>query len=129
MEAIIRIVYADLPSVEVSVRTVSGRGDVFTLRRSIRFEDVLVPAGFESDGASVPRALWGLVFPRDDRQAMFAALVHDYLYRTSHTGWTRIEADRAFRLLLGMGGVAFWRANLAYLGVRLFGRASWRGSA
>ena len=125
MNADIRVVYEKLPVVEVREHEEDERGNVFTLLRPIEKFGVIVPAGFESDGASVPRLLWGVVFPRDDRQALFAALFHDYLYRTHPAGWTRAEADEAFHFLLLEGGVSFIRALRAYLGVRIFGKSAW----
>lgn len=126
MNALIRVQYDTLPTVEVREHAEDSRGNVFTLLRPIERCGVIVPAGFESDGASVPRLLWGVVFPRDDRQALFAALFHDYVYRTHPLSWTRYAADLAFRTFLLAGGVAYHRVLLAYAGVRLFGRKAWK---
>ena len=126
MEAIIRVQYDTLPTVEVREHKEDERGNVFTLLRPIERCGVIVPAGFESDGASVPRSLWGIVFPRDDRRALFGALFHDFVYRTHPVSWTRYAADLAFRQFLLDGGVSYSRTILAYAGVRLFGGNSWK---
>lgn len=125
MNATIRVVYDHLPVVEVWEHEEDERGNVFTLLRPISVCGIVVPAGFESDGASVPRLLWGVVFPRDDRQALCAAIVHDYLYRTHPACWTRSEADDTFLYLMERGGVSWIRRTRAYIGVRLFGNSSW----
>lgn len=125
MESIIRIVYDNLPTVEVLEHEEDERGNVFTLLRPISTSGLTVPAGFESDGASVPRLFWGVVFPRDDRQAMFGAIVHDYIYRTHPPKWERADADEVFLYLLQQGGVSYIRRIRAYIGVRLFGKSSW----
>lgn len=125
MESIIRIVYDNLPTVEVREHEEDDRGNVFTLLRPISTSGLTVPAGFESDGASVPRLFWGVVFPRDDRQAMFGAIVHDYIYRTHPPKWERGDADEVFLYLLRQGGVSYIRSARAYIGVRLFGKSSW----
>lgn len=125
MNAIIRVRYDNLPTVEVREHEEDARGNVFTLLRPLSVFGIVVPAGFESDGASVPRLLWGVVFPRDDRQALCAAIVHDFIYRTHPAHWTRSEADDAFYFLLEQGGVSWIRRTRAYLGVRLFGGPSW----
>ena len=126
MEAIIRVQYENLPTVEVREHEEDERGNVFTLLRPISTSGIIVPAGFESDGASVPRLLWGVVFPRDDRRALFGALVHDFVYRTHPIGWTRKDADETFLHLMEQGGVSYIRRARAYLGVRLFGNSAWQ---
>ena len=125
MESIIRVIYDGLPTVEVREHQADEQGNVFTLLRPLPYRTLIVPAGFESDGASVPRFLWGAVFPRDDRQALFGALVHDYCYRTHPVAWTRSGADTAFYDLMRAGGVPYLRAQKAYWGVRLFGKSAW----
>ena len=94
-EAIIRIIYDNLPTVEVLRHQEDARGDIFTLQKKITWRGLVVHEGFESDGASVPRILWPVVFPNDDLQSMFAAIVHDFIYRKHPAGWTRKEADDA----------------------------------
>lgn len=125
MESLIRIVYDNLPTIEVREHEEDERGNVFTLLRPISFSGIIVPAGFESDGASVPRLLWGVVFPRDDRQALFGAIMHDFIYRTHPDKWDRADTDELFLDLLQQGGVPYVRRIRAYIGVRLFGRRAW----
>lgn len=124
-EALIRIVYDHLPPIEVKRHTETERGDIFTLVTPIDRWGIHIPAGFQSDGASVPRAFWGLVFPQDDLSSMYAAFFHDYLYRTHPKGWTRKDADEEFLFLLKLGDVPTARATMAYFGVRLFGAIAW----
>lgn len=78
---------------------------------------VLVPAGFVTDFASVPRLpLAYLLFGNVAREA---AVVHDYLY---HTGaCSRALADKVFAEASEACGVAAWRRGPMWLGVRLFG--------
>ena len=114
-----------LPDIEERVHWDPERGRVFTLLKPLTWCHLTVPAGFESDGASVPRFFWRLVFPPSDERAKFAAYVHDWIYRTRPAGWTRPMADDAFRDLLILGGVPAWRARLAFWGVRLGGASAW----
>lgn len=100
-------------------------GDVYTLVRPFSRCGVSVPAGFRSDGASVPRFFWRCVFPPGDVHALAGAFLHDYLYRTHPDGWTRQEADHVFREVITADGVPARRAWLAWIGVRLFGRKAW----
>ena len=101
-------------------------GNVFTLREDLTVQGIIVPAGFSSDGASVPRFFWRLVFPPGDHRAIRGAFVHDWLYRTHPDGWTREMADMLFLELLIRGGVPKISAVLAWLGVRLFGGRAWK---
>lgn len=121
----IRVVYDHLPVVEVREHRADDRGNIYTLLRPITWLGLTIPAGFESDGASVPRIFWGVVFPSGDNKAMFAAIFHDYIYRTHPPVWDRDEADEVFLHLLLDGGVSALRSYRAYIGVRLFGKSSW----
>lgn len=106
---------------------------------------IVVPAGFEHDGASVPRLLWSLTSLRPDGLIRSAALVHDFIYR--HRGrmprgsyfiyrfdaWVpcaepigRDRADGIFRRLMALAGIAARLVWIAWSGVRMGGWLSWR---
>lgn len=114
----------------VRIHHADKRGNVFTLQETfeVRWGDrcVVIPAGFESDGASVPRFFWRSVFPPGDQDALRGAVAHDYVYRNHPPKWSRCEADRMFYDTLTADGVGCIRAFLAWLGVRLFGADAWR---
>lgn len=107
-----------------------GAGDVLTLVEPLhiawRGRVLTVPEGFESDGASVPRILWGSVSPRVDPTTLRGAVAHDYLYRRHPAGWTRREADALFRTLVREDGLDARKAWKAWLGVRIFGGRAWK---
>lgn len=111
--------------VKVSVHSSDAKGNVYTLLEPLSYGDLTVPAGFKSDGASVPRIFWRIVFPPGDSRALRAAIIHDYIYRTHPAGWTKEAADELFYDLLIEDGIGEFSASLAYWGVRLFGRSSW----
>ena len=117
------------PSLKIEVHKSDRYGNVYRLLEPIVYMGLIIPIGFESDGASVPRFFWRLVFPPGDARALYAAFVHDYIYRTHPLGWTKTDADKIFEHLLIGGGIAKWRAKLAYWGVCLFGKASWKANA
>ena len=106
------------------------RGNVFTVMYPYRVnfggKTFLIPRGFESDGASVPRLFWRIVFPNSDSHATTAGICHDYIYRLQPEGWTREEADRMFLAMLIEHGASRWAANRAYEAVRLFGWMAWQ---
>jgi hypothetical protein len=78
---------------------------------------VIVPAGFETDFASVPRL--PLVYLACGDVGRRAAVLHDYLYRTGQV--SRPSADAVFREALLADGVSRWRAWLMWSGVRAMG--------
>ena len=106
-----------------------ARGNVFTVLYPYRVnyggKTFLIPRGFESDGASVPRLFWRVVFPNSDSHATTAGICHDWIYRVQPEGWTREEADRMFLSLLVEFGTPVRRALAAYHAVRLFGWIAW----
>jgi len=82
---------------------------------------LLVPAGFVTDFASVPRvpiAYW-LV----GNTAHGAAVIHDWLYTTG--AFPKETADAVFREAMRDAGVPWWRRWMMYLGVRWGGTAAW----
>lgn len=85
---------------------------------------VVVPAGFMTDFASVPRLPFAYFLAGDTAHA--SAVVHDYLYR--NVACTRKEADKVFHEAMHAEGVPSWRAHLMYFAVRLLGRRRTSGS-
>lgn len=90
-------------------------------------EVITVPAGFETDFASIPWGMWNL-FPPLGPWAR-PAIVHDALYEwggvTPAKTYTRAEADAIFREALEVVGVPAWRREVMYRAVRLGGRSGW----
>jgi len=94
---------------------------------------IVVPAHFEFDLASVPRALWWLIAPFE--LSIAAPLVHDFLYHCAGQPpagcvrppkrFTRLETDAVFRETMDKEGVSQWRCAAAYRAVRCFGMWSW----
>lgn len=80
--------------------------------------DIVVPAGFRTDFASIPRPLQGFLDAVNDVAP--AAVVHDYLY-TSQYFETRSIADRVFLDALQANGVGWIRARTLWAGVRVGG--------
>ena len=114
----------------VDIHTETERGDVLTTMEElvVGFADklLIVPPGFESDGASVPRLFWRIVCPPVDPHAVRAGFVHDFIYRNHPKGWTRKDADTMFLGYLILDGMPVSRALLAYWGVRIGGGRAWK---
>lgn len=82
---------------------------------------VLVPSGFVTDFASIPRALWQ-VLPPHGRYSR-AAILHDYLYWDQRC--TREQADRIMLIAMGDSRVKPGMRRTIFRGVRLGGKAAW----
>lgn len=86
-----------------------------------------VPAGTTTDGASIPRFLWRVCGHPLETPRVYAATLHDYLYRHGYAmGVSRAQADECYRALLRHFGVAAWRAGIEYYALRLFGGSNYR---
>lgn len=101
-----------------------GDGHEWRLVQGFRYDTdllvagaVYVPAGFETDFASIPRGLWN-IFPPTGTYGK-AAVIHDYLYRKS--GVPRALADKIFLEAMGVFGVSWFTRHVIYRAVRLFG--------
>lgn len=86
---------------------------------------VYVPAGFLTDGASVPRPFWSIVPPWGKHGQ--AAVVHDFLVRELFlyvkgvkTDINRQEADRIFLEAMKVAGVNWFLRNLMYVSVSIW---------
>lgn len=83
-----------------------------------------IPAGFQYDGASIPKAFWGLIGEPDDTKFLEAALVHDYMYGKR---MNRKLADGAFLNYLRKEGVWGFKAKLMWAAVRVGGFSFYAG--
>ncbi|MBT1508870.1 DUF1353 domain-containing protein [Bradyrhizobium sp. SRL28] len=86
---------------------------------------VSVPAGFVTDFASIPRALW-TALPRDG-DYVWAAIVHDYLYWYQTT--TREIADSVLNAAMIDFKIPAANRVAIYQGVHLGGESSWIGNS
>lgn len=102
---------------------------------------VEVETGFDTDYASVPRALWGLYPPDGDYTP--AAVIHDALYWHQATAEPteanldvghvrtvcREVADRVFLEAMEALAIPAARRRILYRAVRLFGARAWENNA
>lgn len=84
---------------------------------------IVVPAGFETDGASIPRALWRLCGNPMEVPRLYAAICHDWLYYAKPC--TRKQADCFYRDAQISFGVGRLKAYTEYYALRLFGGSHW----
>lgn len=96
------------------------------------FGEIVVPAGFVTDFASIPAgALW---YVDDDSPAiLFGSVVHDYLYTRcgdlglgSRVSFNRQQADAVLREAMLACGARPAQALVVYLAVRAGGGSHWK---
>lgn len=78
-------------------------------------------AGFVTDFASIPRVLWPVLAPTDERVAP-AAIVHDRLYRDPAFKVTKDEADHVLIEGMELLGASVRLRSTVYWALRMFGR-------
>ncbi len=99
-------------------------------------ELIVVPPGFVTDLASVPRAVWSF-YPPDGPWAK-GAIIHDFLYATKGTGewnthrgitrvtpYSRKEADDILKEAMADRKVSAWEQRVIWASVRLGGAGGW----
>ena len=84
-----------------------------------------VRAGFEFDGASIPRFLWRVCGHPMEIPRLAAALAHDWLYASHKT--SRETADMIYRAICRKMGISALRAAVEYRALRMFGGGAWKG--
>jgi Protein of unknown function (DUF1353) len=82
---------------------------------------VVVPKGFVTDFASVPRIFWPILPPDDEY--LVPAIVHDWLYWQQTVSKER--ADSVLRNAMEELKVAGWKVAAVYQGVANFGTSAW----
>lgn len=96
-------------------------------------EKIVVPAGFITNFASIPRVFWSIYPPLGYGKGFNygkSAMLHDYLYssfakKPSGERYTRKEADDIFLESMLAVGVYKFNARLFWLMVRAFGKLSY----
>lgn len=82
---------------------------------------IIIPAGFVTDFASVPKALWNIAPPIGFHS--YGALIHDWLYTNHPEG--RPWADRVFLEAMELNETPYIIKKLYPIMVRTFGQIAW----
>jgi hypothetical protein len=102
-----------------------GKSRLFRILQPLAFGNIVAPAGFVTDGASIPRMFWPIFGPHGSYFG--AAIVHDYLYSPANTYMSRKEADQVFLQAMIRCGVGVATRQLVYRAVRVGGMFAFRG--
>jgi hypothetical protein len=106
---------------DVCIKPYSGYHYLTCNPISVQINDdtVTVPAGFETDLASIPRIAWPVISPMKSYLVQ-PAILHDWMYHVS-CGYSRYESDVIFYEAMRVEGVSGFKAGLIYYAVRWFG--------
>lgn len=103
----------------------------YLVREDMEVSGILIPEGYVTNGADIPRFLWWLI-PPNRASAMVAVCVHDYLCdkvkiknnegltdsKTLQTGFEM--ADLVFQEILLLSITSKTQRNLYYMGVSMY---------
>ena len=91
----------------------------------LKTKKIVIPAGFKTNFASVPRIFRNVIQQWGEHGN--AAIVHDYLYTVGCIPEvTRKTADQIFLNAMKYSNVGFFKRQLMYRTVRLFGAMNWK---
>jgi|GEM_PF-3470796 len=82
-----------------------------------------IPAGFNTDFASLLQLLWWFIPPHG--LTAMPCLVHDFMYECRKFDYSRLEADVFWYNLMKQAGVPRWQRALMFGYVRLLGWITW----
>ena len=115
------------------VASMTADGKYWVLKEPLEYiqpetkQKFVVPRGFVTDLASIPRPFW-IAFPPCGRYTP-AAVVHDYLYWFQPAACDRSCADTLLLVAMEEAGVDVLSRNAIYAGVRAGGQISWDRNA
>ena len=100
-------------------------GRTMTLLSELRYTDPqglvwIAPAGSVVDGASIPRALWGIMGGPFEGKYRNASVLHDVAYEQHNRPWA--DCDRMFYNAMRCSGVGKVEAGTMYYSLYKFGR-------
>ena len=83
-------------------------------------EVIVVPTGFITDGASIPKVFWSMIGGPLSGRYICSAVIHDFLCFKAHQNqYSRKRADIIFEQAMREEGATFIKRKVMYLGVRL----------
>lgn len=96
--------------------------------KHLKINTITIPAGFKTNFASVPRIFRNII--QQWGKHGNAAIVHDYLYTANCKPFvSRKTADKIFLNAMKFSKVGFFKRQLMYRTVRLFGAMNWKGES
>jgi hypothetical protein len=111
------------PIAEVNLYELTASLSVVYVRRDGETKAVLVPEGYRTDGASIPRFLWEELGSPFSPEFMLPAIVHDWHCNQYDAGYNKISVDEMsdlFFSLLMHNGVSKFKSLTMEQAVRMY---------
>ncbi|MDL0088172.1 DUF1353 domain-containing protein [Campylobacter gastrosuis] len=89
--------------------------DKFELTQDYKYGEIIVPAGYKTNGANVPRLLWS-IYPPNSPEYLSAVVIHDYLCDKEEYK----KADEILKKMMTELGVAKWKIYAFYYACRVY---------
>ena len=93
--------------------------EFYLITKGKKEHTIVVPAGFITNFASIPRIFWSVLPPYDKYGK--AAVIHDYCYY--YHLFPRKKCDQIFKAGMKVLNVPKWKMSVIYHVVRLFGKS------
>ena len=87
----------------------------YIIKKPILYKDIIVPEGYITNGADIPRIFWSIV-PPNDSNILPAVIIHDFLIDKKEYK----KADRYFKEIMIELNINKIKRNILYLGVRFY---------
>ncbi|MDB5429352.1 MAG: hypothetical protein JWP35_468 [Caulobacter sp.] len=126
----------DAPSIRAGRSLWALRDDLAYQTGDDPSDVITVPAGFVTDLASIPRAVWSFYPP--DGPWVKAAIIHDFLYDTEGSGhwhkrrgitraepYSRAESDAILKEGMADRSIGAWEQFVIWAAVRVGGGGGW----
>ena len=89
--------------------------DKFELVGEYRYKEIIVPTGYKTNGANLPRIFWS-IFPPNSPEYLSAALVHDFLCEQREFK----KADEILREMMAGLGCSKFKIYAFYFSCRIY---------
>jgi len=97
------------------------KGDKYKLLEDFQYKTILVPKGYETNGANIPRLFWA-IYPPNKSDFLPAVIIHDYLCDKEEYK----KADDLFEECLKELGVKKFDRTVLVKSVRLYHRVKYK---
>jgi len=94
----------------------------YKIIEDVKIDEFIIPKGFKTDGASIPKIFWSLFGCPFVGKYVKAAILHDYLY-SGNIDITFHKANLKFYKNMRKSGVSKFKAFIMFKTVEIFGKS------
>jgi hypothetical protein len=97
------------------------KGDKYKLLEDLQYKTILVPKGYETNGANIPRLFWA-IYPPNKSDFLPAVIIHDYLCDKEEYK----KADDLFEECLKELGIKSFDLSVLVKSVRIYHKIKYK---